>query len=480
MKLARNILLIDDEPSWLRSLSITLNRLVPEAQIDTCVDSRQVDNRLALSDYALVLLDLTMPFHSGETILEMIRNKHPKTRVIIVTGVNEVDTAVRCIKNGAYDYFIKTDNVDSLARTVRRALEVVGLERNYMMIKERFLSRSLQQPQAFNNILTCEPALLDQFRYLEAVAMSPEPILILGESGTGKDEFAKSCHQLSFNQQPAHQQTVDQQSDHHQPDAEHPLISVNLSGIDTHAFELQLFGQMATHDDGQVSAQAGALHHVKSGLLYLNEIGDLPLAAQAKLVDVIEHKQYYPIGSDRPYPVNCKIIASTQQDLVNLNQQGLFRSDLLYRLKSHKIKLPPLRERKLDLSMLINHFITLAAKEMGLTPPQQPRDLANQLADYPFPGNLHELKGMVFDGVSRSDGIHLNITPFMEAINEQTSGDPSVIDTLNFPKELPTLAQMSQALIDEAMSRTANNQTAAAQMLGISQSALSRRITKEK
>lgn len=459
MKLARNILLVDDEASWLRTLAITLNRLVPEAKIDTCVDSRQVMNRLEVGDYALVLLDLTMPFHSGEELLDMIRNSHPNTRVIIVTGVNEVDTAVRCIKHGAYDYFIKTDNVDDLARTVRRALEVVGLERNYLRIKESFLSKTLSQPEAFNNILTCEPALLDQFRYFEAVAPSPEPILIQGESGTGKDEFAKSAHQLCC------------------PDA--PFINVNLAGISASAFELQLFGQIKTLDNGQVSAQAGVLHQVQSGLLYLNEIGDLPIEAQAKLVDVIEHKQYYPIGSDKAYPVLCKIITSTQHDLLTLSKMGKFRNDLLYRLRSHTIKLPPLRQRRLDLFMLINHFITLAAKEMNLPRPDQPSTLSSQLADYEFPGNLHELKGMVFDAVSRSDGIQLNISPFMEAINlsKVTAQDS---EQLVFPKELPTLAQMGDALINEAMSRTANSQTAAARMLGISQSALSRRLKQEK
>lgn len=455
MKLARNILLVDDEASWLRTLAITLNRLVPEAKIDTCVDSRQVMNRLEVGDYALVLLDLTMPFHSGEELLDMIRNAHPNTRVIIVTGVNEVDTAVRCIKHGAYDYFIKTDNVDDLARTVRRALEVVGLERNYLRIKESFLSKTLSQPEAFNNILTCEPALLDQFRYFEAVAPSPEPILIQGESGTGKDEFAKSAHQLCC------------------PDA--PFINVNLAGISASAFELQLFGQIKTLDNGQVSAQAGVLHQVQSGLLYLNEIGDLPIEAQAKLVDVIEHKQYYPIGSDKAYPVLCKIITSTQHDLLALSKAGKFRNDLLYRLRSHTIKLPPLRQRRLDLFMLINHFITLAADEMSLPRPDQPSTLASQIADYEFPGNLHELKGMVFDAVSRSDGIQLNNSPFMEAINlSKVTAEDS--DQLVFPKELPTLAQMGDALINEAMSRTANSQTAAARMLGISQSALSRRL----
>ena len=456
MKLARNILLVDDEAPWLRTLAVTVNRLVPEAVIDTCVDSRQVMNRLEGTDYALVLLDLTMPFHSGEDLLAQIRLEYPNTRVIIVTGVNEVDTAVRCIKNGAYNYFIKTDDVADLALTVRQALEVVGLERNYHRIKESFLSKTLAQPSAFNNILTCEPTLLDQFRYLEAVAFSPEPILIYGESGTGKDEFAKSCHQLCS------------------PEA--PFVNVNLAGISESAFELQLFGQLS-QEPGK--SQAGALHQVGKGLLYLNEIGDLPLASQAKLLDVLQQKQYYPIGSDRPYPVNCRIIASTQHDLLELNQQGQFRRDLLYRLRAHKIHLPPLRQRKLDIAMLINHFISLAAEEMNLTPPQQPADLAMQLQCYDFPGNLHELKGMVFDAVSRSDGIQLNISPFMEAINEHKSMAEYTGNGIIFPQVLPTLADMSQALIDEAMSRTANNQTAAAQMLGISQSALSRRITKK-
>ncbi|WP_144212412.1 sigma-54-dependent transcriptional regulator [Shewanella donghaensis] len=456
MKLARNILLVDDEASWLRTLSVTLNRLVPEAVIDSCVDSRQVMNRLEGTDYALVLLDLTMPFHSGEDLLELIRKDFPNTRVIIVTGVNEVDTAVRCIKHGAYNYFIKTDDVADLALTVRQALEVVGLERNYQRIKESFLSKTLTQPNAFNNILTCEPNLLDQFRYLEAIAFSPEPILLLGESGTGKTEFAKSCHQLCC------------------PDA--AFISINLAGISENAFELQLFGLLSLEPG---KSQAGALHQVGNGLLYLNEVADLPLASQAKLLDILQHKQYYPVGSDRPYPVNCRIVASTEEDLLKLSQQGKFRRELLYRLRAHKINLPPLRQRKLDFGMLINHFIALAADEMNLPVPLCPSNLAQQLNDYDFPGNLHELKGMVFDAVTRSDGIQLNISPFMEAINEHKTPSEFSQNGIIFPQQLPTLADMSQALINEAMNRTANNQTAAAQMLGISQSALSRRITKK-
>ncbi|WP_351074628.1 sigma 54-interacting transcriptional regulator [Shewanella sp. CAL98-MNA-CIBAN-0140] len=456
MKLARNILLVDDEAAWLRTLAVTLNRLVPEADIDSCVDSRQVKNRLQVGDYALVLLDLTMPFHSGEELLAMIRSDFPNTRVIIVTGVNEVDTAVRCIKKGAYDYFIKTDNVDDLGHTVRRALEVVGLERNYLYIKEKFLSRTLDTPQAFNNILTCEPQLLDQFRYLEAVSCSPEPLLIYGASGTGKSEFAKSCHTL------------------YSPNE--PFISLNLAGISSEFFEQKMCGQLYHHSNGELDAVVGLLHQVGSGVIYLNEIGALPLNAQVRLLEFLETKQYYPLGSDTAYPVKCKFVVSTQDDLRKLHQAGEFRSDLLYRLRAHKIKLPPLAARQLDIAMLINHFIALAAAEMNLPAPIQPADLAPSLAGYDFPGNLHELKGMVFDAVSRSDGIALNTSAFMEAINEHKLLTEGPQDLIIFPKVLPTLAQMNQALMDEAMSRTANNQTAAAQVLGISQSALSRRL----
>ncbi|WP_258311734.1 sigma-54-dependent transcriptional regulator [Shewanella marisflavi] len=352
MKLARNILLVDDEASWLRTLAVTLNRLVPEAEIDTCVDSRQVLNRLQVGDYALVLLDLTMPFHSGEELLAMIRAESPNTRVIIVTGVNEVDTAVRCIKHGAYDYFIKTDNVSDLAHTVRRALEVVGLERNYLHIKERFLSRTLDNPKAFNNILTCEPVLLDQFRYLEAVAFSPEPLLIQGESGTGKSEFARSCHQLFSPEQ--------------------PFVSLNLAGFASDTFELKLCGRLSHQPNGEIDAVTGLLHQAGSGVLYLSEISVLPLSAQITLLELIESKSYSPLGSDSRFPIKCKFVLSTQDDLLALNKRGEFRSDLLYRLRAHKIKLPRLAERPLDIAMLINHFIAEAAEEMSLSAPSNP------------------------------------------------------------------------------------------------------------
>ncbi|TKB58699.1 sigma-54-dependent transcriptional regulator [Ferrimonas aestuarii] len=455
MKLARNILLVDDEAQWLRTLGVTLNRLVPEAKVDSCLDSRQVLQRMSGTDYALVLLDLTMPFHSGEEILAQIRQHHPNTRVIIVTGVNEVETAVRCIKQGAYDYFIKTGAVEELSISVRRALEVVGLERSLERVKQRFLSKDLDQPDAFGHILTCEPAMLDRLRYLEALTDSPAPVLIQGESGTGKDAFAKALHQLCH------------------PNA--PMITAQLTTLTEQAFDATLFGEVA---QGDKPACVGLVHQAHGGTLYLDEIGELPLAMQSKLLHLLDHGHYFPVGSDRPIHAHCRIVASSQHDLVALAKEGRFRNDLLFRLKTHRIHLPPLRERQLDLPLLLNHFIARAAEQLECSAPQLPHSLVNALKDYPFPGNLIELKGMVLDAVSRSSDAQLNTAPFLEAVKDMVV-TPTPSQTLQFPAELPTLAQASKALVDEAMSRTANNQTAAAALLGISQSALSRRLAKQ-
>ncbi|WP_298439766.1 sigma 54-interacting transcriptional regulator [uncultured Ferrimonas sp.] len=454
MKLARNILLVDDEAQWLRTLSITLMRLVPEASIDTCVDSRQVANRMMARDYALVLLDLTMPFHSGEQLLAQIRQQYPNTRVLIVSGVNEVDTAVRCIRSGAYDYFIKTGDVDELALSVRRALEVVGLERSYEQIKARFLSRTLSQPQAFSHILTCEPAMLDRLRYLEALAQSPEPVLLKGEAGVGKGQFAAALQQLI--------------------NPEQQLTSVTLAGLSVERFEALLYGQVASANGD--SAKPGLLHQARGGVLYLQRVGELCLEAQAKLLELLQQEHYFPLGAARPQPLRCRLVFSAQLNLLELQQQGRFRADLLYRLRGHRLTVPPLRQRTLDLPILIGAFIEEAAQQMARPAPLQSPELAQRLSQYAFPGNLAELRGMVFDAVSRSDEQRLNEAPFIEAMNDHHSDAPQ--PTIQFGQQLPSLAELGQALVEEAMSRTAHNQTAAAKLLGISQSALSRRLAK--
>ncbi|WP_308199819.1 sigma 54-interacting transcriptional regulator [Shewanella psychromarinicola] len=198
-------------------------------------------------------------------------------------------------------------------------------------------------------------------------------------------------------------------------------MSINLAGISSESFKQKMCGQRYHHSNGELDAVVGLLHQVGSGVIYLIEIGALPLNAQVRLLEFLETKQYYPLGSDTAYPVKCKFVVSTQDDLRKLHQAGEFRSDLLYRLRAHKIKLPPLAERQLNIALLINHFIALAAVEMNLPLPIQPADLKLKLTSYDFPGNLHELKGMVFDAVSRSDGIALNTSAFMEAINEHKS-----------------------------------------------------------
>ncbi len=454
MKMARNILLVDDEAQWLRALSVTLKRRVPEAHVDTCMDGRQVLERMQSKKYSLVLLDLTMPFRSGEDILQDIKLNHPNCRVIIVTGVNEIDSAVRCMKRGAYDYFNKAGEVEALVGSVRRALEVIGLEANLEQVRESFFDRELKRPDSFKEIISCEPAVLDRLRYLEVIASSPAPVLIIGESGTGKDVFAKALHQLAYPEQ--------------------PFEVISLTSMSLEQLRVTLFGSVSL-EGGDTP---GLVQLAGSGVLYLDEIGELSMDAQSQLVELLEHNQYFPVGAQKPVCSECRIVASSSHDLKALHQQGRFRGDLLYRLNAHELALPPLRERRLDIGLLINHFIDIAAQELNRERPLQPSNLANQLWRYGFPGNLLELKGMVFDAVSRSDNYKLNISAFAEAIQSGANNRQQQL-SISFGEQLPTLAEANKALVDEAMSRTASNQTAAARLLGISQSALSRRLTKE-
>ncbi|GLP95021.1 sigma-54-dependent transcriptional regulator [Paraferrimonas sedimenticola] len=454
MKLARPVLLVDDEAQWLRSLSISLRRMVPEAQIDTCVDGREVMDRMATRGYDLVLLDLTMPHVSGEELLQQIRAKYPNTRVIIVTGVNQIDAAVRCMRNGAYDYFNKACEVTELVASVRRALEVVGLELSLSQLRQHFFSKQLQQPEALNDLVTCEPKMLDRLRYLEAISVSPAPVLIEGPLGSGKQTFAKALHRLS--------------------QADTPFHSVNLSGQSNEQIQLSLFGRVP---NGTEPAQPGIVQQAQNGLLYLSHVDELSMELQGQLLTLLEQGQFYPLGSDRPRVASCRIAVSSQQDLKQLVSDGRFRQDLLYRLNGHRLVLPPLSERPLDIALLINHFIDMAAKDLQREAPLLPNGLADKLKHYEFPGNLTELKGMVYDAVSRSDEQTLCQSPFLMAITEQGS-EPTAVQ-IRFGDELPSLAQANRALVMEAMSRCANNQSAAAKLLGISQSALSRRLAKE-
>jgi DNA-binding NtrC family response regulator len=456
------VLLVDDEPAWLRSLRLTLERSAGITNITTCQDSRMVMELLEQNEIGLVLLDLNMPHLGGDQLIGMIAERHPEIAVIVISGMNQIESAVNCIKQGAFDYFVKTVEEDRLVSGVLRAIRMLELERQNREMSSRMQSGELKCPAAFAGIVTADRAMHAIFSYIEAVALSTEPLLILGESGVGKEQIARAAHTLSG--------------------CRGQLVSVNVAGLDDVVFADTLFGHTRGAFTGADQPRRGMIEEAADGTLFLDEIGDLSIASQVKLLRLLQEGEYFPLGSDRPKRLKARIVVATHQNLSLKQESGSFRRDLYYRLCTHMVHLPPLRERKGDLPPLLDHFLEEAARTLGKKKPTPPRELLQLLATYSFPGNIRELKALVFNAVSVHRDRVLSMDTFLKTVmRPETKQNPS---TLPGPESnlfaglerLPTFGEAAELLVEEAMSRANGNQTIAARLLGISQPALSKRL----
>ena len=455
-----DLLLVDDEPAWLLSLSITLERCAGITNITTCEDSRDVMGILGSRDVGIVLLDLTMPGCAGEELLARITEDHPGVIVIIISGMNQLETAVRCIQAGAFDYFVKTAEEDRIVSGVMRAVRMIELQRENREMSKRLLSRTLQHPKAFVDIVTADHSMHAIFSYIEAVAKSMEPLLISGESGVGKEYIAKAAHNLSG--------------------CRGPLVAVNVAGLDDNVIADTLFGHLRGAFTGADQPRRGMIEEAADGTLFLDEIGDLSIASQVKLLRLLQEGEYFPLGSDRPKRLKARVICATHQNLSEKQNAGTFRRDLYYRLCTHHVQIPPLRERKGDIPLLLDHFLGEAARSLNKKRPTQPKELAQLLATYSFPGNVRELKAMVYNAVSIHTERILSMESFIRITGRsgETGPPPSAFDRslLKGLSQLPSFGEAAEALVDEALSRANGNQTIAARLLGITQSALSKRL----
>jgi DNA-binding NtrC family response regulator len=456
------VLLVDDEPAWLRSLRLTLERSAGITNTVTCQDSREVMALLEQHEIGLVLLDLTMPHLSGDQLIGMIAERHPEIAVIVISGMNQIESAVNCIKQGAFDYFVKTVEEDRLVSGVLRAIRMLELERQNREMSSRMLSGELKHPAVFAEIITADRAMHAIFSYIEAVALSAEPLLILGESGVGKELIAKAAHALSG--------------------CSGRLVSVNVAGLDDVVFADTLFGHMRGAFTGADQPRRGMIEEAAEGTLFLDEIGDLSITSQVKLLRLLQEGEYFPLGSDRPKRLKARVVVATHQNLSLKQESGSFRRDLYYRLCTHMVHVPPLRERKGDLAPLLDHFLEEAARTLGKKKPTPPRELLQLLATYSFPGNVRELKALVYNAVSVHRDRVLSMDTFLKTvIRQETKQHPPAVagpekNLFAGLEHLPTFGEAAELLVEEAMSRANGNQTIAARLLGISQPALSKRL----
>jgi DNA-binding NtrC family response regulator len=454
------ILIVDDEPAWIRSLRIMLERSLGITNFSACQDSREVIPLLSRSEIGIVLLDINMPYLSGEDLLATIGEQFPETIVIVISGMNQIETAVKCMKQGAYDYVVKTAEEDRITTVILHAMRLLDMRRENREMSRRFLSDTLQTPEAFAGVISISKTMRSIFQYVEAVARSKEPLLITGESGAGKGLIANAAHRLSG--------------------CAGPLVAVNVGGLDDAMFTDTLFGHIKGSYTGADQPRSGMVEQAADGTLFLDEIGDLSNASQVKLLRLLQEGDYFPLGSDRSKKLRARVIASTHQDLAQKQARGEFRKDLFYRLRTHHIHLPALRERKEDLPLLFDYFLDEAARTLGKDKPASPPELMPLLSHYDFPGNVRELRSLVFDALAQSTSPVLSLKFFHEIGGNQSQSPASrpapAENYFGTAETLPSIHQAVSLLITEAMKRAKGNQSIACRLLGISQPALSKRL----
>ena len=314
------IMLIDDEEQALKSFEMAL-RSASINNFVTCHDSRDVIPLLQSRDVEVMLLDLRMPHITGEELLPKIISDYPQIPVIVVTGANDVETAVTCMQTGAFDYIVKPAEKSRLVSATRRAIEIRELQRENQILKTHMMSNKLDRPEAFSEIVTNSSKMRSIFQYIEAIASSPRPVLVTGDTGVGKELIARAVHRLSGR--------------------DGDFVPVNVAGLDDNVFADTLFGHKKGAYTDAREARAGLIEKAGGGTLFLDEIGDLSTASQIKLLRLLQEGEYFPLGSDMAKRSTARVVVATNRDLDDMQSAGRFRKDLYYRLCNHHIEIPP-------------------------------------------------------------------------------------------------------------------------------------------
>jgi DNA-binding NtrC family response regulator len=337
--------------------------------------------------YDLAVVDVSMPEMSGQAVLDLIKHRSPDTECIMVTAVNDARTAIECLRKGAYDYLVKPVSEEDLIFAVKRALERKRLL-DILYLERTRLPPAFSHPAAFRKILTRSRSILRVLKEAELHAASDVPILITGESGTGKELLARAIHAAS-------------------PRAGNTFLPVNMAALSGGLFEAEFFGHTRGAFTGAEKERGGHLRHCDRGTLFLDEIGNLPLTLQGKLLRVLQDGEFTPVGSSLPQKADVRFVAATNEDLDRMIASGRFRRDLFYRIRGSWLHLPPLRERREDIPLLVERFIEGCRPEGGALTMDEAA--LGALMDYRLPGNVRELKSIVQSAVNLARGREISL-----------------------------------------------------------------------
>ncbi len=364
-----NILIVDDEEIVRESLANWLEEDGYEVKVAENAD--RALERLPEKDWNLAMVDLKMPGMDGIELMDEIRKVKPETIVIIMTAYATVDTAVQAMKKGAYDYIVKPFNPEDLSMTIRKIIE------HQTLLKENiYLRKELKKQYRLHDMVSKNHKMIEIFDLVKTVAKSSSTVLVHGESGTGKELLSRAIHMES-------------------PRKEAPFVTVSCASLTESLLESELFGHEKGAFTGADQARSGKIELAKDGTLFLDEIGDISLKLQMDLLRVLEEKEFRRVGGTQLIPVNSRIIAATNRDLPKAIEEEKFREDLYYRLNVISLLLPPLRERKEDVPLLVEHFLERFNIEMGKNVDGIAESAMRMLMDYNWPGNARELRNVI-------------------------------------------------------------------------------------
>ena len=436
----RNLLIVDDELSVRESFRMIFKN---EFNVFLAGSGKEALDLLEKEDIDIVLLDLLMPDIGGMEILKNLKKKGEKPLVIVITAVRSVKTAVEAMKLGAYDYITKPFDIEEVRIIVRKASQTLKLQEEV-----NFLRKEVYKRYGIENLIGKSKAMQEVFLLISRVADTDSTVLITGESGTGKELVSRAIHYNSKRQN-------------------RPFVPVYCATIPETLFESELFGYEKGAFTGATSSKPGLFSLADGGTLFLDEIGDMPYHVQTKLLRVIEEKEFIPVGGTKPKKINVRIIAATNKNLEKLVEEGKFREDLYYRINVVPIHLPPLRERREDIPLLVEYFLEKYSQEVGCVPKRVSPEAMEILCNYLWPGNVRELENtmerlvVLFRETEEIKPYHLP-----ENIRKDT-GEKE----FHFPSpESATLEEavnsLEKEMILKALEKTGGVQTQAAKLLG--------------
>ena len=449
----RRVLIVDDEPGVRESLRMALKEDYDPVALGSGAEALDY---VAANPVDVVLLDIVMPGMDGMQLLEELRTRFPQMPIIMLTATKTLKTAVAAMKLGAYHYVGKPFDVDELRAILDKATERAALVRE---VEE--LRTEVGRRYHLENIIGRSAKMQEIFRTVHTVAPLKTTVLITGESGTGKELIAKAIHYQS-------------------PRARRPLVTLNCAAIPETLLESELFGHEKGSFTDAHTKKLGQFELAHEGTLFLDEIGEMGPATQAKLLRVLEHSEFLRVGGTKSISTDVRIIAATNRELAAAMKDGSFRSDLYYRLNVVTVHLPPLRERRDDLVLLIRHFAQAKARDMGVAEKAFRPEAVDILLRYPWPGNVRELENLIERLLVLSEGAVIGPEDLPESVRRGEQ-DPGTIkeQVLQGRKSLgDAVDEFERDIILEALGQTSFNQTRAADMLGTTRRILKYRMDK--